>query len=368
MKTKVIITVLAVMVFVSCGKSDKVKQLADLRKQHDEIASKIKTLEDEIAAQGGDSIDLSKARLVSVQEIKTQDFNHYIEVQGKLDGDENVAVSAQSGGNIQEIYVKVGQRVTKDQILARLDDKVLVQSLKELETGLQYATDVYNKQKALWDQKIGSEMQYLNAKNQKDGMEQKQATLRNQLDLMHIKSPINGTVEEIPVKAGQMLAPGVVAFRVVNFGKIKVVADVAESYSSKIKEGDEVKIFFPDINQEINAKVSFASKFISNINRTFTIEVQLASSNQSLKANMVAMLKVNDYSKPKAIAVPVNLVQKDLNGYFVYTVVNNKVKKSMVEEGIVYNGNAEITKGLNVGDKIVTAGYADIEDGERVKF
>ncbi len=371
MKTKVLLIIMALAILASCGKPDKASELANLKKQRDEISAQIKILEQELAVSDT-VIDNSKARLIAVKELKNEEFNHYIEVQGKLDGDENVSVSTPMGGNIQEILVKVGQKVTKGQLMARLDDKVLVQTLKELQTGLDFATEMYNKQKSLWDQKIGSEVQYLNAKNQKESLEQRIATVQNQLDMMHIKSPINGSVEDIPVKVGQMLAPGFVAFRVVNFSKLKVTADVAESYASKIKEGDNVIVYFPDIQKEIEAKVTFASKFINNINRTFGIEIRFQSENNSLKANMIAMLKVNDYKNRKAIVIPINNVQTDQKGSFVYIAQSTEkgyvAKKIYVEQGVTYNGQVEIAKGLNINDKMVTAGYLELEDGEAIKF
>lgn len=371
MKAKIFITVFIAMVVVSCGKPDKIQQLNELKKQQTDINSKIKNIEEELRNEGIDP-NAQNAKLVVVEKVQPVTFNHYIEVQGHLDGDENVAISSPMGGNIEAIYVKVGQRVSKDQLMAKLDDKVLVQSKKELKTALEFATELYDKQKALWEQKIGSEVQYLNAKNQKESLEQKLATLNNQIEQMHLKSPINGTVEEVSIKVGQMLVPGMPGIRVVNFNKLKIVANVAESYASKIKTGDKVMVFFPDLDKELTAQITFASKYINTINRTFEVEALIQAQNPALKANMVAMLRINDYSKPNSVIVPINMIQNDNSGDFIYIASiegkDSVAKKRKIEQGMIYNGMVEVTNGLKSGDQLITAGFLDLEEGEKIKF
>ncbi len=367
MKTKILSIALAILI-VACHQ-DKQAQLVNLKKQRDALSEQIKTLEDEQAKSDTGKVLGTR---VAVTELKPDIFNHFIEVQGKVDGDENINVSAQMGGNVDQIYVKEGDHVTKGQVLAKLDDKVLQKNLVELQTGYDFANSMYEKQKALWDQKIGSEVQYLTAKNSKEGLERRIATLKDQISQMSITSPINGTIEDITIKVGQMLAPGIIAFRVVNFSTIKVVADIAEAYTSQVNDGDQVAVYFPDLKKEVIGKVNFSSKFINPTNRTFSVNVRLAGVDPNIKANMIATLKINDYRSPAALVVPINVVQTDASGSYVAiaerTSKGDVVKKVNVTPGIVYNGLTEIKSGLKKGDRIITTGYLDLENGQAINF
>jgi membrane fusion protein (multidrug efflux system) len=369
MKTKIFSIALAIIVLASCG-ADKQAQLNKLRKQHDQLSEQIKKLEGELA--NTDSSSTNKGTRVAITELKPSTFNHFIEVQGKVDGDENVAVSCQTGGIIDQILVKEGQQVYKGQVLAKLDDKVLQQNLKDLQSGYEFANNMYEKQKALWDQKIGSEVQYLTAKNTKESLENKINTLKDQIELMYLKSPINGTIEDMPVKVGQLIGPGLPAFRVVNFSKIKVVAEIAEAYTSRISDGDMVSVFFPDLKKEVIGKVDFSSKFINPTNRTFSINVRLNGVDKNIKANMIAILKVNDYKAVNSLIVPINVIQTDLTGSYVAIAVKSttgfSVKKVPVNVGETYKGLTEVKSGLNSGDLIITTGYMELENGQAINF
>jgi membrane fusion protein, multidrug efflux system len=277
-------------------------------------------------------------------------------------------------GVVTEIDVKEGQEVSNGQVLAQIDDAVLMQSLASLDSTLNYVTNLYIKQKKLWEQKIGSEVQYLTAKNNKENIENSIKSLKEQIAMAQVVSPINGTIEEIPIKVGQTVTPGVTtAFRVVNLSKVKVTADVAEAYSAKLRTGNEVKINFPDLDKEITSRISFASKFINTVNRTFLVEMNLNNNDESYRANMVAVIKINDYHADSATVAPVNVVQK-LNGdNYVFIAEKNSsnkyaAKKMKVKIGQTYNGNSEILDGLKEGDKIITLGYQNIEDGQLLKF
>ncbi|MFH0866873.1 MAG: efflux RND transporter periplasmic adaptor subunit [Bacteroidota bacterium] len=367
---KIFLIAIAGLLVTSCS-SDKKTKLEKLKAKHDDIAEQIKSLEKEIALEEDAGID--KIAEVLVTELKTGEFNHYLEVQGKIDGEENVTVSPKMMGVVTAINVKEGQSVTKGQALAQLDYAVLKQTLVTLDSSLVFATNLYNKQKNLWDQKIGSEVQYLTAKNNKEYYENLIKSTQEQIKLASIVSPINGTIEEIPIKVGQTVTPGVTtAFRVVNLTKVKVVAEIAEAYSAKLKTGNEVIVTFPDLDKEINSKISFASKFINAINRTFTCEVELKETDESYRANMIAVLKIKDYSADTAISVPVNVIQIMDEESYVYIAVQDSgkfvAKKVKVEPGQTYNGYTEILKGLKEGDKLVTFGYQNIEDGQTLNF
>jgi membrane fusion protein, multidrug efflux system len=353
-------------------REEKTVQLGKLRKQHDDIADKIKQLEKELA--GGDSASDKKNLRVSVEPVKTSVFKHYIEVQGKLDGEDNVDVYPEAQGVIMDVMVSVGQAVKKGQALARLDAGPASDQLKALETQYKFAKETFEKQQRLWDQKIGSEMQYLQSKTAKEQLESQLAATRKQIDMMTIKSPISGTVEEVNVKIGQFSSAAMPTppFRVLNFGTIKVKAEVAEAYSHKVNVGDEVQIYFPDLNKEITAKITAASRFINPSSRTFLVEARLNPEKNGYKANMVAVVKITDYKADNAVVVPVNYIQSDPNGTFVYVAQNegnkNVAKKVPVVQGQSYNGLVEITKGLKPGEKVITSGYLDLEEGETITF
>jgi membrane fusion protein, multidrug efflux system len=370
MKTKLLVALFGLLI-ISCSKGDKVAELQKLKKQRDQINSKIEQLESELQSSGIITSD-DDLENVAVSVLKPQPFNHYIEVQGRIDGDDNINVSPKMIGVVKSILVKPGDHVAAGQVMCQLDDDVLQQTMQELYTQSAFATDLFNKQKNLWSQKIGSEVQYLSAKNQKEALEKRIETLKDQIEMMKIKSPINGTVEDIPIKIGANVAPGMTAFRVLNFSKIKAVAEVAESYSSKIKTGDQVKIFMPDLNKEIAARLDFSSKFINPVNRTFLVEINLNPNEPDLRANMIAVIKINDYQNPEAITIPVNVIQNTQNSKYVFvaSVENNKkvVRKRDIITGLTYNGVTEVKSGLASGDLLITSGYQDLKEGQIIKF
>jgi membrane fusion protein, multidrug efflux system len=370
MKTKFLV-LMAGLFIISCGKQDKMAELQKLKKQRDELNVQITKVEEEIRNSGIKTDDMDYTE-IAVKILKTQAFNHYIDVQGKIDGDDNVNVSPKMMGVVKRILVQQGASVSKGQVLAELDDQVLQQSIQEINTGLAFATNMYNKQKNLWDQKIGSEVQYLGAKNQKESLEKRLATILEQLDMMKIKSPIEGTVEDIPIKIGMNAAPGMTTFRVINFSSIKAVAEVAESYASKIKTGDSVLVYLPDLKRDIAARLNFSSRYINPVNRTFMVEIHLNANEPDLRANMIAVLKINDYTNPSTIVIPVNVIQNTQNGKYVFIACNennkNVVKKRDVTIGLTYNGLTEIKSGLIPGDVLITSGYQDLKEGQLIKF
>lgn len=364
---------LGVLLIIASCSTSKQDQLTALKKEHDAIAEKIKTLEAEIAASDTSNANNEALALKVATKVMTPTvFNHFIEVQGRLDGEENLGVSAKMPGTVESVNVSMGDKVTKGQILAKLDDAVLQQNMKQLKDNLGFVTELYNKQKALWDQKIGSEVQYLSAKNNKESLENSIKTLQDQIDMMRIVSPINGTVEDISIKIGQSVGPGLPIFRVVNFSSMKVVAEIAESYSSRVNKGDEVIVRFPDLNRDITARISSASKYIGPQNRTFDVEVKMKPEFNNFKANMIAILKINDYRAEKAMVLPINLIQNDQQGNFVFIAVKDKdsyrAHKAPVKAGQSYNGLVEITSGLKEGDILITAGQLDLQDGQTIRL
>lgn len=362
--TIIIPALITLLAACSQGGQDKKAELEELRKQQAELQAKITALEAEIAKA---DTTAARTRIIGVEKIEHRPFTNYIEIQGKVDADENVTLSAEMGGTVTKINVKEGDEVRKGQILAETDNKTILQGMQEVQTQLDLATTLYNKQKNLWDQKIGTEMQYLQAKTQKDALEKRMATMQEQLDMTRIKSPIDGHVDAVDIKVGQIAIPGMPAIRVVNFVNMKVTGEVPEAYAGRVKKDDKVVVVFPDIKDTLQTKVAFAARVINPLNRTFNVEV-LLDNKKRYNPNMIAILRIADYTSEKAVVVPVNLIQKAETGDFVFVAEKGKAVKKKIKYSRVHNGKAEITSGLDVNDLLIVSGYQDIDEGELVKF
>ena len=354
------------IVLFACKNGDKKAKLEDLKKQMSDLRTKIDTLEADIAKTDTSKKE-EKVKMISVTTVTAQAFSSYIEVQGKVDADENVTISPEIGGVVTKVNVKAGEEVSKGQVLAETDSKVIQQGIAELQNALDLATTLYYKQKSLWDQKIGTEVQFISAKNQKEGLEKKMATIQQQLEMTRIKSPINGTVDEVFLKLGQMGAPGMPAMRIVNFANLKVKAEVPEKYAARVKKGNPAIVLFPDISDSVFTQISFSAKVIGQLNRTFNVEVALDNSKE-YHANMIAILKIIDYTNKSAFVVPEGTIQHTEDGDFVYVDNNGKAKKAKVVIGHEYNGKAEIKSGLKEGDKLITTGYQNLNENESIRY
>jgi RND family efflux transporter MFP subunit len=369
----ILIVLTAASFLVACTKSntgDKKAELESLKKQQSELTTKIAALEAILAKENPE--DNQKVKFVSIDTLKTTEFTHYVEVHGQVQADQNVNIIPRAMGPVVKVYAQIGQQVKKGQVLAKIDDAIIRKSMDELYTRLELVTTIFNKQKNLWDQKIGTEVAYLQAKNNKDALENTIATTKEQLDNTNIKSPIDGIVDQVDVKEGEMVSPGArPAFRVVNFSQLKATAELAESYLSTVNAGDAVVVSFPDLKQEVSAKIDFAANAINPVSRTFKVEVKL-SNNKNYRPNMLSVMKIIDYKSTNAITVPMNVIQSDQSGNYVFVVNDNAgkliVKKANVKVGEVYRGTAEIKTGLTAGDKIITIGYQDLNEGDVVKL
>lgn len=360
-------TIALVLLLASCSSEkpkNKKAELEQLKKQRTELNGKIEKLEEELG-QNKTAADTKDVTISTLEEIH---FRSYVEVQGKVDAEDNVEIMPESAGTVTGIFVKVGQNVTRGQVLAQLDDKVLRQSVAQMQTQLDLATTVFNRQKNLWDQKIGTEVQYLTAKSQKEGLEKQLAGLKSQTAMNKIKSPISGTVDAMELKLGQSVSPGnATGIRVVNTSRLKVKALVSENYGGKVNQGDEVQVSLPDVPDNLSAHISFAAKVIDPVSRGFNVEVKLPS-NKRYRPNMVAILKIVDYKNDKALVVPVNAIQKSETSEYVFIAINGKAKKVNIKTGKVSDGKAEVLSGLKAGDKVVTTGFQDLNDGDGVKL
>ena len=349
----------------------KRNELTELKSQQAELNTKIKSLEAEVGKLDPKKAEQARVKDVTVAPLAATTFRHFVELQGTIDAKNNVQVSPKSGGVVTSVYVKEGDRVRAGQAIAKVDDQLLRESMAEVKTQLSLVNTVYEKQTALWKQQIGTEIQYLQAKNNKESLERRLATLNAQLSQSTVTAPISGVVDQVMVKVGQSAAPGIGLVRVVNLSQLKVVAKVADTYSGSVRKGDAVMIEFPDLKKTLNSRISFVATMVDPSTRTFTIEAPLPSDN-ALKPNMLARIKINDDTQANAIVINQNLIQNTENGQLVYVAVNEGGKKvakaKTVKTGQSYGGQIEVTQGLQSGDQIVTTGYQDLVDGQQISF
>jgi RND family efflux transporter MFP subunit len=307
-------------------------------------------------------------------DVVTAPFKHCVEIQGTVDAENNVVVAPQIPGLVTKIYVQEGDAVQVGQLLAETDNSAYAAQIAAIQPQLELAKDVFQRQQRLWDQKIGSEVQYLQAKTQVDALNKQISAVQAQIELTKVKSPISGIVDHIGARLGQFATaqnPDP-CFRIVNLSSLKVKAEVAETYANKVKKGNKVMLYFPDISTEIEGSISFTARFISPMSRTFTAEAILGGSHELLRPNMVSVMKIVDYENAAAILAPLNLIQNENNLQFVYVAVNENgvltARRRAVTVGQVYAGNAELTSGLSVGDKLITTGYSELTEGMAIEL
>ena len=353
--------------FAACGGKggDKKAQLADLKKQQADLSSKIATLEKELGAS--DTTKKEKVKFISIMPVAATNFNNFIELQGSVVADDEVYVNAKVPGSITKVYIKIGDRVSAGQVVAEIDNEMLFSQMDELKKRYELANEVFQKQADLWKQNIGSEVQYLSAKNNKEALEKSMATLQKSSEMYQIKAPISGVVDDVPMKIGSGAAPGMPLAKIVNFSKLKVRVDAPETYAGRLRVGNSVQVQFPDIKKEISSKISYIGAGVNPANRTVKVEIPLRSNEPGLLPNMATVVKVVNYSNSNAVVIPINLVQKDLaNQDFVMVEDAGHAKRINVKIGQQYGENCEVLTGLKAGDKLVTIGYQDLNEGDKV--
>lgn len=361
------ILLFAAAAITACGgeTKDPAAALAELKDQKAKIEQQIAELEKQVEKPA------PKIRTVGLSEINIAPFRHYIDLQGKVDASESVMATAKMPGALRRVYVKNGDNVRKGQLLAEIDDNILQKNLVEIEGQLATATDIYNRQKGLWDQKIGTEVALIQARNAKESLERSIATLKEQIGMTKIYAPTNGSVDYVILKQGEAIAPGMPLCNILNLSNLKVKGEVTEAYTSKVRKGDVVQVYFPDMDKEITTRITFVSKTINPTTRTFTVECALSGT--EYRANQVAVMKIIDYQNPKAVIIPVNLIQTAADGDFVLAAEKSgekqaSVKKVTVKQGQNYGGYVEILNGLSKGDWVISTGFQDVNAGETVNF
>ena len=385
---KNISTVLAstlILFSIACGGGTSLEQqkasLASLKKESLSLNSKIASLEKEIAAAGG--AETAKAILVAVTPLATQDFTHYIELQGKVESESVSFVTPRAGGGqIKDLFIKRGDMVRKGQIILQLDNSLIKQSaaaaaqnIETIKSQAALAKMVYEKQKNLWEQSIGSEMQLLTAKTNAEALasqlkaaSEQLGMVRDQLAYTSVRSDVDGVAEEVNVKVGDLfMGPGQI--KIINTSRLKLTTMIPENYAGKVKVGTETSLNFPDIQKIIDVKISVVGNVIDPLSRSFYIEAKLPI-DKNFRPNQLVQVKIKDYEKKNAISAPINLLQNDEKGKFIYIAVMEKGKliarKKAVTVGQYYGNNIEIVVGLVAGDNVITEGYQTLFDGQNI--
>ncbi len=369
--------IIIVALFFSCGKdtdqsNESLTQLQDkkisITKSIDSLNSILRTIESNI-----DKLDNNKnLQAISIITPKEESFKHYIEIQGVVKSDKNIVLRSELGGTVLQIFVREGQQVKKGTVLVQLDDSNLKNNMAELNTQIILAKTTYDRQKRLWEQKIGSEMQYLQTKTQYESLENSVNTLKDQANKMKLIAPFSGVVDEIFPKKGELTNPQTQVVRLVNLDEVYVEADVTETYLPYIKIGNETLIRFPSINKEIISTVAQVGNVINPNNRSFKTKINIPNKDNDLKPNLLADIKIVDL-ETNGIVIPSNLIQKDhIGDSYVYTVSNKNseylITKKLVKIANEYNHNSLIEDGLSANDTLVDKGARFVRNGEIVRI
>lgn len=360
---------ISIVMMVGCSaKTDDSSQLQQLLSERGKLDNQIKEIEQRMKA-GGENGGAAHIPSVTAEIVKQEQFSYFVKVRGKVESDNNIFVPAQRPYLVTRILVKEGEYVKSGQLMAELDNESIRQSVKELENGLELAQTLYDRQKNLWDKNIGTEIQYLQAKNRLDDLQIKMKNLNTELEKTRIYSPIDGVVDHIVIKEGEAATPNAGAIRVANFTGLKIKAKLAENFINKVNKGDIVSVFFPITDASLDTKITAVSNVIDPQNRTFDIEILLPD-DKRINPNMQAILTIKTYENPEAIVVPMNALQKTDNEIFVFVAVKKNdqwiAELRNVTPGLFYENQIEITSGLNTEDVLITFGLNNVTLGEPV--
>ncbi len=374
-----ILYILLGLLFFSCQPKDEIpedlegkkKYLIEKKKSLQELEGKIEEIEEQIAELEPPKEKPRKA--VTTFGLEPKEFKSYTELQGSVQSSDAVNVSSETGGRLTSFTIDEGDYVKKGQIVGRVDMETLQKQIQEIEKSLELAETVFIRQQKLWDQNIGSEIQFLQAKNNKERLEKSLETLSSNLSKANIASPMSGYVDRIYLKAGETTGPGTPIATIVNTSTVKAVVDVPENMVSAVKKGQRVKVLFPALNKERNERISMIGRSIDPANRTFKIEINMSNPGSVLKPNLLTLVELNDKTIDDALMVPVELIQQDVSGNtFIYTVAEGEegpyAQKNIVETGESFNGEILITSGLSAGDQVINVGARGLAEEDLIQI
>ena len=367
------ISLILILVTISCSSDDKQAQLSNLESQRDALTEKIEQLKLEIAQDNGSILD-DNIKFVDLTEVETEVFKHYIKVQGMVGSDNNILIPPQSSGIVKAIYVNEGDKIARGQLLAELDGSIYESTIEELKTGLELATTIFERQERLWKKNIGSEIQFLQAKANKESLEKKLVTVNEQYKMTKITAPISGTVDEVILRVGEMAMAGMGAIRIVQLSDLKIDAALSEYYISQVNKNDSVLVHIPVLDKNLYLTVASVSQVIDSKSRTFNIELKILKTKIGIKPNMMVVLTINNYINPTAMTVPINIIQRTNDQQFIFIAHKNtelddgkyEIEKRFVITGQQYDEAIEIIDGLSAGEMIVTFGFQDLAEGQIV--
>lgn len=371
-------TLLAGVVLSACGAGDvspesEIEMLIlrrdSIKKVKDDLAQQLAIIELQIAEK-----DNSKpTQVITIHTVSQGTFKHSFEVYGEINSDLNAQINAEVAGSVTDIHVTEGQQVQKGQLLLSIDVQAMREQERELKTRLELAEITFQKQEKLWNEKIGSEMQYLQAKNNRDALKNSLDALRVQISKGSVTAPFAGVVDAVFPKRGEIAMPGLPVVRLVNLAELYITADVSENYVGKVSKGDKVKVSIPSTSHTRYAEIVRTGDYINPNNRTFKIKALLSNPDGLLKPNMVAQMEIFDYTADSVITIPESMLLDGAgNRKFVYVVSESNgegvARKIDVSVDRIFRGTALITGGLNAGDIIVDKGARSIKDGEKVSI
>ena len=347
------------------------KKRDELTTQQQEIHTKLKELDHKLA-------DLNPEKnvpLITTFKAKSEVFNHFLELQGSVETKQNVVINAEMGGILQQIYVKEGQKVSKGQLLARIDDGGMSQQLTQMQIQADLAKTTFERQKRLWDQKIGSEIQYLQAKSNYEGQQSAVNQMKSQLSKSTITAPFSGTVDDIITEQGSVVSPGQTPIlRIVNLSDMYIKTDVPEGYISDVSVGKSVEVTFPVLGKTVETKIRQTGNYINPDNRTFNAEIEVPNKDKNIKPNLTARLRINDYTNENALMIPQSIISENAEGdqyIFVLDSINGQkavAKQTIIKTGKTQGDVIEVLEGVEDGDEIIEEGARSVKDGQTVKI
>ncbi len=384
---KIICTTLAIIVLTACGGSNTTSiesvietgNIEAIRAKHTEISKQHKALEQDLKALDSAIAlldDTAKLPLVTTIVANPQKFDHYLELQGNVQTQQNVLIHPEISGTLTKVYVKEGQSVVKGQILGTIDDGGLSNQLDQLKVQAQLSQTTFERQKRLWEQNIGSEIQYLQAKTDYEAQKNAVKQLESQVAKATLRAPFSGIIDDVIKDPGTVVAPGSGSevFRIVNLSNMYVEVEVPENHLPNITPGKKVQIYFPVLGDSLISEIRQTSNFINPANRSFTIEIPVPSKKGSIKPNLTAKVKINDYTNPKAILIPQSVVSENAVGeQYVYSIEADTVtsdpiaRKVIITSGKTQGDYLEVLNGINAGDHIIDEGARSVKEGQRVK-
>ncbi len=371
---KQFLTIALLAMLVSCspdGIESKKAEIERYKKKVSGYSEKIAALESELGEESF-PVNPETALVVVVKQMNSEKFSRHFEVTGYMEAVEDAFISPEINGQIDHILVERGARVRKGDLLIQLNTDVTEKSIQEVRTNLELANRLYEKQEELWQQNIGSEIQYLKVKNGKESLEARLATLERQLEMAQVRAPFKGIVDHIMVRQGEIAAPGMQLVRLVNLASMRASARVSEAYLNSVKENDKVELRFSSYPDMIlKSGITRLGEVIDQETRTFTLEVVLDNKHELLKPNMLTTVRITDYSEENALVVPTIILKEDFQGTFLYRSVEegnkNIAQKVYVERGITVQDQTMIVDGLNPGNAVIIKGYNLVSDGTSLK-